>query len=72
MPCIGVQAHNEELVEALAKRDLKFIVATEDFGLVWRGNKWKLPTFALCTGEGLGSPSQWQTRTVLMLLGPAC
>jgi hypothetical protein len=60
-PLPHAQAHNEELVEALGKRELRFMVATEDFGLVWRGNNWKLPTFALCTG-GVGwacRPAGW-------------
>lgn len=57
----SLQAHNEELAELLAGREMKFMVATEDFGLVWRGMKSKLPTFALCTGAGgwVGGCKSW-------------
>ena len=53
--CVAAQAHSADLALALGKREIKFLVVTEDFGLVWRGSKFKLPTFALCTGGLVGS-----------------
>lgn len=47
----AVAAHSRELGALLAGRPpLRFVVETEDFGVVWRGAKWKLPAFAMCTG----------------------
>ena len=54
----AVAAHNAELATLLRERgggaELRLIVETEDFGVTWRGSKWKLPAFAMCTGAPLG------------------
>jgi hypothetical protein len=46
----AVQRYNVELAALLGDRALRFVVETEDFGIVWRGQHWKLPAFAMCTG----------------------
>ena len=50
----AVRAHNAELAALLGPRQLRLIVETEDFGVVWRGARWRLPAFAMCTGAGPG------------------
>lgn len=45
-------------------RQLRLAVQTEDFGVVWRGQNWKLPAFSMCTGGprvGMGGPAQGRT-----------
>lgn len=50
----AVEAHNAELAALLRDKggglELRLIVETEDFGVTWRSQKWKLPAFAMCTG----------------------
>ena len=46
----AVAAYNGALAALLAGRELRFIVETEDFGVAWRGEKHRLPAFAMCTG----------------------
>eukprot|EP00887_Chlorella_sp_A99_P000462 scaffold17.g462.t1 len=47
----AVEEHGAALGAALDRRALRFVVGTEDFGIVWRGAKWRLPAFALCTDD---------------------
>ena len=46
----AVRHHSAELAALLGQRQLRFIVETEDFGVVLRAERWKLPAFAMCTG----------------------
>lgn len=45
----ALSAHGPALAKALGRKDLRFVVETEDFGMVWRGLGFKLPPFAMCT-----------------------
>ncbi|KAL4853837.1 Golgi apparatus protein 1 [Chlorella vulgaris] len=45
----AVQRYSAELTELLGDRTLRLIVETEDFAVVFRGQHWKLPAFAMCT-----------------------
>lgn len=48
----AVQRYSAELAQLLGDRTLRLIVETEDFAVVFRGQHWKLPAFAMCTGRG--------------------
>lgn len=43
--------HSTSLGTALGRRPLRFVVVTEDFGIVWRGQNWRLPAFALVADD---------------------
>lgn len=45
------KAHEPELRAVLKGKEIKFVIGTEDFGMVWRGQNAKLPGFALCTDD---------------------
>jgi len=45
----AVEKHGKDLAEQFQGKEIKFAVATEDFGLVFRSSRYKLTTFALST-----------------------
>jgi hypothetical protein len=45
----AVASHGGALAAALRRRDLAFVFNTEDFGMTWRGQRSKLPSFSMCT-----------------------
>ena len=45
----AVEKHGKDLAEQFKGKEIKFAVATEDFGLVFRSSRYKLTTFALST-----------------------
>ena len=49
----AVEVHGGELGEALNHRPLRLVMGTEDFGMVWRGMQWRLPSFSMCTDEAM-------------------
>lgn len=44
----AVEKHNAELAAKLQGRELRFIMQTEDFPIIRREWKWKLPAFSMC------------------------
>lgn len=46
---LAMEQHGAELAEKFGRKDLKFVVGTEDFGMTWRNAGYKLPAFSLCT-----------------------
>ena len=45
----ALEEYSTYLAEQLHGRDFKFVVTTEDFGLLFRGENFRLPSFALST-----------------------
>ena len=47
----AIREHGAALAEIFKRKEIKFVVVTEDFGINWAGSDSKLPAFTLCTTE---------------------
>lgn len=48
----AIKLHGRALANKFERKTLKFVLCTEDFGMIWRRSGIKLPAFAMCTDEG--------------------
>lgn len=48
----AINLHGRALADKFKRKQLKFVLCTEDFGMIWRNSAIKLPAFAMCTDEG--------------------